>query len=119
MLRIQNKRVRSIDKDTVDEFIFKTRNHLMLELMARGRGTRVGEALELTPTDVNERKAVGVSAEAHELRRQRGHSCFQIRSAGRDREQGDSPPQNLSTTQRYLGKVTDTEAIRWIDNLYS
>lgn len=26
---------------------------------------------------------------------------------------------NLSTTRRYLGKVTDTEAIRWIDNLYS
>jgi len=26
---------------------------------------------------------------------------------------------NLSTTQRYLRKVTDTEAIRWIDNLYS
>jgi len=26
---------------------------------------------------------------------------------------------NLSTTQRYLGKVTGTEAIRWIDNLYS
>lgn len=26
---------------------------------------------------------------------------------------------NLSTTQRYLGKVTDTEAMRWIDNLYA
>jgi integrase/recombinase XerD len=26
---------------------------------------------------------------------------------------------NLSTTQRYLGKVRDVEAIRWIDNLYS
>ncbi len=25
---------------------------------------------------------------------------------------------NLSTTQRYLGKVTDKEASRWIDNLY-
>ena len=25
---------------------------------------------------------------------------------------------NLSTTQRYLGKVSDTEAIRWIENLY-
>jgi integrase len=25
---------------------------------------------------------------------------------------------NLSTTQRYLGKVSDTEAIHWIDNLY-
>jgi len=26
---------------------------------------------------------------------------------------------NLSTTQRYLGKVTDVEAIRWIENLYA
>jgi hypothetical protein len=25
---------------------------------------------------------------------------------------------NLSTTQRYLGKITDPEARRWIENLY-
>jgi integrase len=25
---------------------------------------------------------------------------------------------DLSTTQRYLGKVSDTEAVRWIENLY-
>jgi integrase/recombinase XerD len=25
---------------------------------------------------------------------------------------------NLSTTQRYLGKVSDVEALRWIENLY-
>ena len=25
---------------------------------------------------------------------------------------------NLSTTQRYLGKVSDAEAMRWIENLY-
>jgi integrase len=25
---------------------------------------------------------------------------------------------DLSTTQRYLGKVSDTEAIRWVENLY-
>jgi hypothetical protein len=25
---------------------------------------------------------------------------------------------NLSTTQRYLGKTSDTEATRWIENLY-
>ena len=25
---------------------------------------------------------------------------------------------NLSTTQRYLGKVSDIEALRWIENLY-
>jgi integrase/recombinase XerD len=26
---------------------------------------------------------------------------------------------NLSTTQRYLGKVPDMEALRWIENLYA
>jgi integrase len=26
---------------------------------------------------------------------------------------------NLSTTQHYLGKVTDSEAIRWVENLYA
>jgi integrase/recombinase XerD len=25
---------------------------------------------------------------------------------------------NLSTIQRYLGKITDTEAMKWIENLY-
>jgi len=25
---------------------------------------------------------------------------------------------NLATTQRYLGKITDVEAVRWIENLY-
>ena len=25
---------------------------------------------------------------------------------------------NLSTTQRYLGKISDVEAIRWVDNLH-
>jgi integrase/recombinase XerD len=25
---------------------------------------------------------------------------------------------NLSTTQRYLGKISDAEAMRWIDNLH-
>lgn len=26
---------------------------------------------------------------------------------------------NISTTQRYLGKVSDIEAMRWIENLYA
>jgi integrase len=25
---------------------------------------------------------------------------------------------NLSTTERYLGKISDVEAMKWIDNLY-
>jgi integrase len=27
--------------------------------------------------------------------------------------------QNLSTTERYLGKISDVEAMKWIDNLYA
>ena len=48
----------TIEKDTIDEIIFKTakiRNRLLLELMARG-GMRIGEVLKLTPDDINERK---------------------------------------------------------------
>jgi integrase/recombinase XerD len=47
-----------IEKWAVDEIIFrttKTRNRLMLELMARG-GMRIGEVLKPTPKDINHRK---------------------------------------------------------------
>jgi hypothetical protein len=46
-----------VDKETVDEIIFRTMNtrkRLILELMARG-GMRAGEVLNLTPTDIHER----------------------------------------------------------------
>jgi integrase/recombinase XerD len=46
-----------LDKETVDEVIFRTvkvRNRLILELMARG-GMRVGEVLNLTPRDIEDR----------------------------------------------------------------
>jgi site-specific recombinase XerD len=49
-----------IEKDTVDEIIFRTdnvRNRLMLELMARG-GMRVSEVLKLTPADILDRKLI-------------------------------------------------------------
>ena len=49
-----------IEKDTVDEIIFRTdnvRNRLMLELMTRG-GIRVGEVLKLTPADILDRKLI-------------------------------------------------------------
>jgi integrase/recombinase XerD len=168
----------TIDKDTVDEVIFKTvktRNRLMLELMGRG-GMRIGEVLKLTPNDINERKltlrepksgkihetvfipqkvaarlkdylreksfepeqrifpicyeaaramvkkageAVGVKLRPHDLRR---HAATHASRSGVPVEIVSKVilrHVNLSTTQRYLGKVTDTEAIRWIDNLYS
>lgn len=46
-----------VDKETVDEIIFRTtnqRNRLILELIARG-GMRIGEVLNLKPADIQER----------------------------------------------------------------
>jgi len=50
----------NIEKETVDEIIFRTNNlrhRLMLELMARG-GMRVGEVLKLTPADILDWKLI-------------------------------------------------------------
>ena len=47
-------------KETVDEIIFRTtyiRNRIMLELMARG-GMRISEVLNLTASDVEDRKLI-------------------------------------------------------------
>jgi integrase len=47
-----------LEKDTVDEIIFRTaklRDRLLLELMARG-AMRIGEVFKLTPNDIAERK---------------------------------------------------------------
>ena len=167
-----------IEKETVDEIIFRTnnfRNRLMLELMARG-GMRVGEVLKLTPKDILDRKLilndtksgqeqelifipqkvadrlkeyvrainvgpnkkifpicygaarimvkkagqlVGIRLRPHDLRRHaatfasRSNVPLEIISKVILRH------ANLSTTQIYLGKVSDTEAIRWIENLYA
>ena len=49
-----------IEKDTVDEIIFRTdnvRNRLMLELMARG-GMRVGEVIKLRAAYILDRKLI-------------------------------------------------------------
>ena len=49
-----------LDKDVVDEIIFRTenpRNRLLLELMARA-GMRVSEVLGVTPNDIEDRKIV-------------------------------------------------------------
>jgi len=168
----------TIEKDTIDEVIFKTakaRNRLMLELMARG-GMRIGEVLKLTPNDINERKLTlrdpksgkeqefvfipqkvadrlkeyikdnctdpdqrtfricyeaarsvvrkagnlaGIKLRPHDLRR---HAATHASRSGVPVEIVSKVilrHANLSTTQRYLGKVSDTEAMRWIDNLYT
>src|SRR4030042_5312462 len=47
-----------LEKEGVDEVIFRTvkpRNRLILELMARG-GMRISEVLQLTPSDIEDRK---------------------------------------------------------------
>ena len=49
-----------IEKETVDEIIFRTlkvRNRLLLELMARGR-MRIGEVLKLTMNDIQDRELI-------------------------------------------------------------
>jgi integrase len=166
-----------IEKDTVDEIIFKeekTRDRLLLELMARG-GLRVSEALNLAPKDVGDQKLilrnpksgkdvevvyipqkvaqrlteyiheqgikpddrifpigyaaarmivkkagerVGVKISPHDLRR---HAATYASRAGTPIEIVSKVilrHANLSTTQRYLGKVSDTEARKWIEDLY-
>jgi integrase len=169
---------RIVDKEAVDEIIFRTmniRNRLMLELMARG-GMRVGEVLNLTPVDIQERSLaiqnpksgrtgeivfyvprklllrlndyvrinkiglndrifhisyvaawsmvkkagnmVAVELRPHDLRR---HAATYASRSGTPLEIVSKVilrHADLSTTQRYLGKVNDSEAIRWIETLY-
>jgi len=166
-----------VDKETIDEIIFrttKTRNRLILELMARG-GMRVGEILKLIPEHVIEQKLIlqapksgneaeivfiprrianrlhtyirekeiktgerifpityatarqvvskagklaGIDLRPHDLRR---HAATYASRSGVPIEIVSKVilrHANLSTTQRYLGKISDTEATRWIENLY-
>ena len=166
-----------VDKEVVDEIIFRTmniRNRLMLELMARG-GMRIGEVLNLKPCDIQERtltiqnpksgrtgevvyvprkilvrlndyvkdndveihdrifpisyvaawsmvkksgNLVGVELRPHDLRR---HAATYASRSGTPIEIVSKVilrHADLSTTQRYLGKVNDSEAIRWIETLY-
>jgi integrase len=167
-----------IEKETVDEIIFrtiKTRNRIILELMARG-GMRIGEVLKLTPNDMNHRKLmlkdpksgkeqeiifipqkvadrlkeyirsenickdqrifpigyeaaramvkkagdlVGIHLRPHDLRR---HAATYASRSGVPLEIISKVilrHAHLSTTQMYLGKISDSEAIRWIENIYA
>jgi integrase/recombinase XerD len=167
-----------IEKDTVDEIIFRTstlRNRLLLELMARG-AMRIGEVLKLTPNDVAERKLllkqpksgrdveivfipqkvadrlkeyvrskkiglnsrifpicyeaaravvrkagemVGIYLRPHDLRR---HAATFASRSGVPIEIISKiilRHANLSTTQIYLGNISDSEALKWIETLYS
>ena len=166
-----------MDKEAVDEIIFRTTNiwnRLMLELMAK-RGMRVGEILNLTPVDIQERtlavqnpksgrtgeavyvprklsvrlsdyvrtnkiglndrifpisyvaawsmakktgNLVEIKLRPHDLRR---HAATYASRSGTPIEIMSKVilrHADLSTTQRHLGKVNDSEAIRWIETLY-
>jgi len=64
-------------------------------------------------------RLVGMEISPHDLRR---HAATFASRAGAPIEIVSKVilrHANLSTTQRYLGKVTDTEAIRWIDNIFN
>ena len=63
-------------------------------------------------------KLVGIHLRPHDLRR---HAATYASRAGTPIETISKVllrNQNFSTTQRYLGKVSDTEAMKWIENLY-
>ena len=64
-------------------------------------------------------KMVGVHLRPHALRR---HAATHASRSGTPIEIVSKVilrHAHLATTQRYLGKVTDVEAIRWIENLYA
>jgi integrase/recombinase XerD len=64
-------------------------------------------------------QAVGIHLRPHDLRR---HSANFASRSGVPIEIVSKVilrHSNLSTTQRYLGKITDTEAMKWIENLYN
>ena len=170
-------RITILDKDVVDEIIFRTpnpRNRLIVELMARSC-MRIGEVLKLTPSDIDDRKAIirepksgketetaflphkvaerladyireneiggdarifpityaaarmmvkkagrlfGVHVRPHDLRR---HGATYASRSGVPIEIVSKVllrHSNLSTTQKYLGKISDAEAMRWIDNIH-
>jgi len=63
-------------------------------------------------------KMVGIHLRPHDLRR---HSATYASRTGVPIEFASKviiPYANLSTTQRYLGTISDVEAMRWIENLY-
>jgi integrase/recombinase XerD len=64
-------------------------------------------------------RLVGITLRPHDLRR---HAATYASRSGTPIEIVSKVilrHANLSTTQRYLGKVSDAEAMRWIENLYA
>ena len=64
-------------------------------------------------------KLVSIQLKSHDLRR---HAATYASRSGTPIEIVSKVilrHANLATTQRYLGKITDVEAVRWIESLYS
>jgi site-specific recombinase XerD len=72
----------------------------MLELMARS-SMRVGEVLKLRPMDIEDLKAI-----------------IRVRKSGREAEAVFLSQKVADRLKSYLGKISDAEAMRWIDNLH-
>ena len=118
----------------------------MLELMARG-GMRIGEVLNITPNDIQESSLTlqnpksGRAEETVYVPRkilirlseyvntndfrtdERIFPISYVAAWSMVKKSGrlvaiELKPHDLATTQRYLGKVNDTVAIRWIETLY-
>jgi integrase/recombinase XerD len=90
----------------------------------KARGTAGGQRIfpiTYTAARVMVKKAgamVGVHLRPHDLRR---HAATYASRSGVPVEIVSKVilrHANLSTTQRYLGKVSDVEAVRWVENLY-
>jgi len=174
---VQHRPRKILDKETVDEIIFKSRSirdRLILELQARC-GLRIGEVLNLHAADIHGRKLLiqepksgrdeeiafmpehisvrlaeyvasqklspgdivfplcystmwnlvvglgmqlNVRISPHDLRR---HSATYASRNGVPLEIISKillRHQDLKTTQVYLGRISDTEAIRWMDILH-
>jgi len=63
-------------------------------------------------------RIVGINLRPHDLRR---HAATYASRSGTPLEIVSKiilRHANLATTQRYLGKVSDVEAMRWIENLH-
>lgn len=63
-------------------------------------------------------RRIGIELRPHDLRRYAATSASRAGAPLEIVSKGILRHASLSTTQRYLGKVSDTEAIQWIENIY-
>jgi integrase len=97
-----------IEKETVDEIIFRTANVLIFPICHEAFRVMISKA----------GKMVGIRLRPQDQRR---HSATTASRFGTPIEIVSKVIRrhaNLSTAQRYLGKISDVEAMRWIENLY-